>query len=55
VYNLAVALDRLRQPAAALSYYEKLAQLVNPGDAGVSRETILRRVQELQSALSPKP
>lgn len=55
VYNLAVALDRLRQSAAALSYYEKLARLVKPGDAVISRDTILRRVQELQSALSQNP
>ncbi|MDD5759123.1 MAG: tetratricopeptide repeat protein [Desulfobulbaceae bacterium] len=55
VYNLAVALDRLRQPAAALSYYEKLAQLIKPGDAVISRETLQRRVQELRSALSQKP
>lgn len=55
VYNLAVALDRLHQPAAALSYYEKLAQLVKPGDTVISRDTIQRRVQELQGALSKKP
>ena len=48
-YNLAVALDRLRQPAAALPYYEKSAQSVKPGDAAIDRDTIQRRVEELRS------
>lgn len=44
-YNLAVTLDRLHQSAAALSYYEKAAQLDN--DPMLNQATIQQRIQEL--------
>lgn len=46
-YNLAVSLDRLHQPAAALPYYEKAAQLAKPGDPTLDQAAIGRRIQEL--------
>ncbi|MFA6971360.1 MAG: tetratricopeptide repeat protein [Gallionella sp.] len=49
-YNLAVALDRLHQPAAALPYYEKAAQLSN--DPTLDRNAIDRRIQELSGTVS---
>ena len=54
-YNLAVALDRLGQPAAALAYYEKLAQLTKPGNTAINRDIIQRRVQELQGSIAKQP
>lgn len=54
-FNLAVALDRLRQPAAALPYYVKAAQLSTPGDSSLDRPLIQRRVGELQNSLFPEP
>lgn len=54
-FNLAVALDRLRQPAAALPYYVKAAQLIKPGDSSLDRPLIQRRVGELQNSLFPEP
>lgn len=50
-YNLAVALDRLHKPQAALPYYEKAAASLKPGDVAVDRDTIQRRLQELRTAL----
>lgn len=47
-YNLAVALDRLHQPAAALPYYEKAAQLAN--DPTLDQDAIGRRIQELNGS-----
>lgn len=47
-YNLAVALEHLHQPAAALPYYVKASQLATPGDASLNRAVIQQRIQELQ-------
>ncbi|OGT22260.1 MAG: hypothetical protein A2342_05160 [Gallionellales bacterium RIFOXYB12_FULL_54_9] len=49
-YNLAVALDRLHQPAAALPYYEKAAQLSRSSDTAFNREAVERRIAELKSS-----
>ncbi len=49
-YNLAVSLDRLHQPAAALPYYEKAAQLAKPDDPTLDQDAIGRRIQELSSS-----
>jgi len=49
-YNLAVALDRLHQSAAARPYYEKAAQLARPGDTTINREAVERRIEELKSS-----
>jgi tetratricopeptide (TPR) repeat protein len=46
-YNLAVTLDHLHQPAAALSYYEKASRLSNPDDTTLDLDAIRRRIQEL--------
>ncbi len=46
-YNLAVALDHLHQPTAALSYYEKSFQLASPNDPTLNRGDIQRRIQKL--------
>lgn len=50
-YNLAVALDRLHQSAAALPYYEQSVQILKPGDIAMDRDTIQRRVRELRGTL----
>lgn len=47
-YNLAVALDHLHKPSAALSYYEKSANILKPGDVAIDRDTLQLRVQELR-------
>lgn len=49
-YNLAVSLDRLHQPAAALPYYEKAVQPAEPGDPALDQAAIVRRIQELNSS-----
>jgi tetratricopeptide (TPR) repeat protein len=49
-YNLAVSLDHLRQPAAARPYYEKTAQLVQPGDTTINRDLVERRIKELKNS-----
>lgn len=49
-YNLAVALDRLHQSAAALSYYEKTARLSSASDTTINREAVERRIEELKSS-----
>lgn len=54
-YNLAVSLDRLQQPAAALPYYEKSVQLIQSGDATLDRATIMRRVEELRRSTTKSP
>lgn len=48
-YNLAVSLDRLHQPAAALPYYEKAIMLAKPEDPTLDMDQIERRIQELRS------
>lgn len=52
-YNLAVSLDHLHKPAAAIPYYEKSIQILKPGDPALDRLAIRRRVQELQNSLPP--
>lgn len=47
-YNLAVSLDRLHQPAAALPYYEKTLQLAN--DPSLDSEAVNQRIQELKDS-----
>ncbi|MDP1870528.1 MAG: hypothetical protein A2522_06485 [Gallionellales bacterium RIFOXYD12_FULL_53_10] len=47
-YNLAVSLDRLHQPAAALPYYEKSLTLAK--DPTLDRDQIERRIQELNGS-----
>jgi len=47
-YNLAVSLDHLHQPAAALSFYEKAGKLAN--DPTLDMTAINRRIQELGSS-----
>lgn len=49
-YNLAVSLDRLHQPAAALPYYEQAAKLAKPGDPTLDQDAIGRRIQELKNS-----
>ncbi|MDD5058555.1 MAG: tetratricopeptide repeat protein [Sideroxydans sp.] len=49
-YNLAVALDHLRKPVSALSYYEKTIQLAKPGDSTINLPAIQQRVLELNNA-----
>lgn len=49
-YNLAVSLDRLHQPAAALPYYQKAEKLARPGDPTLDGEVIARRIQELSGS-----
>ncbi|HEX7455785.1 MAG TPA: tetratricopeptide repeat protein [Gallionella sp.] len=49
-YNLAVSLDRLHQPSAALPYYEKAAQLAKPGDPTLDMNAIELRIQQLSKA-----
>ena len=46
-YNLAVALEHLHQPTAALPYYEKAFQLAGTSDPTVDRDAIRRRIQTL--------
>lgn len=46
-YNLAVSLDRLHQPAAALPYYEQASKLAK--DPTLDQDAIGRRIQELKS------
>lgn len=49
-YNLAVSLDRLHQPSAARSYYEKARQLARPEDPTLDPVAITRRIQELKNS-----
>lgn len=46
-YNLAVSLEHLHQPAAALPYYEKAFQLAGTSDPTVDRNAIRHRIQTL--------
>ena len=46
-YNLAVALEHLHQPSAALPYYEKAFQLAGTSSTTVDRAAIQRRIQTL--------
>jgi len=46
-YNLAIALDHLHQPTAALSYYEKAAGLAERNDPTLDQSVIGHRMQEL--------
>lgn len=54
-YNLAVALDHLNKPAAALPYYEKTVRILRPGDTSIDRGALHRRVQELDGTLARQP
>ncbi|MCX7192727.1 MAG: hypothetical protein NTY60_03765 [Proteobacteria bacterium] len=47
-YNLAVSLDHLHQPAAALPYYQKAGKLAN--DSTLDMDKIGRRIQELKTS-----
>lgn len=49
-YNLAVSLDHLHQPAAALAAYEQASKLAKPGDPTLDQDAIGRRIQELSGA-----
>ncbi|MDO8350236.1 MAG: tetratricopeptide repeat protein [Gallionella sp.] len=49
-YNLAVSLDHLHQPAAALPYYEQASKLAKPGDPTLDQDAIGRRIQELKNS-----
>jgi len=46
-YNLAVALEHLHKPAAALPYYEKAFKLAGYSDPTLDRAAIQRRIQTL--------
>jgi len=46
-YNLAVSLDHLHQPAAALAQYEQASRLAKPRDPAIDQGVIGRRIQEL--------
>lgn len=47
-YNLAVSLDRLHQPDAALPYYEKSLKLSQPEDGMLDLKAVRRRIRELK-------
>ncbi|MDP1594086.1 MAG: tetratricopeptide repeat protein [Gallionella sp.] len=47
-YNLAVSLDHLHQPAAALARYEQASRLSKPRDPAIDQGVIRRRIQELK-------
>ena len=47
-YNLAVSLDQLNQPRAALSYYERARQLSEARSAQFNRAQLEQRVNELK-------
>ena len=49
-YNLAVSLDHLQQPAAALSYYQQAVRQAKPRDPAIDQDAIGRRIQELKSS-----
>jgi tetratricopeptide (TPR) repeat protein len=49
-YNLAISLDRLHQPAAALPFYEKASQLAKPGDTTINLDAVARRIKELENS-----
>ena len=49
-YNLAVSLDRLHQPDAALPYYQKASSQAKPGDPTLDMVAIGRRIQELKTS-----
>jgi len=51
-YNLAVALEHLHQPTAALPYYEKALLLARPSDPTLDRGAIEHRIQELNKTES---
>ena len=46
-YNLAVSLDRLNQPKAALSYYEKSLRLSNTDKTLFDADAVKRRISKL--------
>jgi len=49
-YNLAVSLDRLHQPAAALSYYEKASSLSKTDNPTLDMNALARRIEELKGS-----
>ena len=49
-YNLAVSLDRLRQPTAALSYYEKASSLSKTDTPTLDLNAIAKRIEELKNS-----
>ncbi len=49
-YNLAVALDRLHQTAAAISYYEKASSLSKQDNPTLNMNAIAQRIAELKHA-----
>lgn len=49
-YNLAITLDRLHQPAAALPFYEKASQLTKPSDTTINLDAVARRIKELDNS-----
>lgn len=49
-YNLAVSLDHLHQPAAALAAYEQATRLARPRDPAIDQNVIARRIQELKGS-----
>ncbi|MDD4928598.1 MAG: tetratricopeptide repeat protein [Gallionella sp.] len=48
-YNLAVSLDRLHQPADALSYYKLALKLSDPDDPTLNPKAISQRIEELST------
>ena len=48
-YNLAVSLEHLHQPAAALPFYEKAYRLSASSDPTLDRDAIARRIKQLES------
>ncbi len=51
-FNLAVSLDRMGQPAAALRYYRRALQLASGGKANFEAEAVLRRISLIGVAAS---
>ncbi|CDG82743.1 tetratricopeptide repeat protein [Janthinobacterium agaricidamnosum] len=49
-FNLAVGLDRLNQPALALTYYQRAVTLAQNKAAGFDRNAVARRMRELGAA-----
>lgn len=54
-YNLAVSLEHLHQPTAALPFYVKALQLTAAGDATLDRDAIQKRIVELQQPAPEAP
>ena len=51
-FNLAVSLDRINQPAAALTYYRRALELAERGQASFETQAVLRRISSLGAAQS---